>query len=135
MFTASTLAKLTKTPVPTVRYYTRLGLLAPVRNSRNGYKMYRSADKDRLEFISSAKGLGFTLSEIDQILAQANHGDSPCPTVRSIVEQRVIENREKIKQMKIMQKRLESALKLWEKMENSQPDGHSVCRLIETFSD
>lgn len=134
MYTVSTLAQLADTTPATVRFYTRLGLLKPNKDPRNGYKIYTRADKDRLNFTISAKGLGFTLAEIEQIFDQTQKGDSPCPMVREIVEQRVVENREKIKQLKSMQKRLENALEVWEKMENSQPDGHSVCRLIETFS-
>ena len=135
MMTASVLAKRTNTPLFTVRYYTRIGLLKPSRDLRNGYKVYKPADKDRLKFITSAKGLGFTLAEIEQILDHAAHGDSPCPMVRDIVRQRIEENKRKIRELKGLQRRLESAVSTWESMENSEPDGHSVCRLIESFSE
>jgi MerR family transcriptional regulator, Zn(II)-responsive regulator of zntA len=135
MMTASVLAKRANVPLFTVRYYTRIGLLKPSRDLRNGYKVYRPADKDRLEFITSAKGLGFTLAEIEQILADAAHGDSPCPMVREIVERRVEENKARIKELKELQRRLESALKAWSSMADSEPDGHSVCRLIESFTE
>jgi MerR family transcriptional regulator, Zn(II)-responsive regulator of zntA len=134
MMTASVLAKRTNTPIFTVRYYTRIGLLRPGRDLRNGYKIYKPSDKDRLRFINAAKELGFTLNEIEAILSHSEHGDSPCPMVRSIVERRMIETREKIRQMKRLQKRLDSAVKLWSQMEDGEPDGHSVCHLIESFT-
>jgi len=133
--TASVLAKLAGVPLFTVRYYTRIGLLKPVRNMRNGYKQYSANDKERLDFITSAKELGFTLAEIEQILNQAVHGDSPCPSVRVIVEKRIEENKAKIRELKRLQKRLESAADMWSHMEDSMPNGHSVCRLIESFSE
>jgi len=133
--TASILAKRTGVPLFTVRYYTRIGLLKPARDLRNGYKIYKPADKDRLKFISAAKELGFTLTEIESILDRASDGNSPCPMVRDVVERRIRENREKILQLKKLQSRLESAAKMWEQMKNSEPDGHSVCRLIESFTD
>lgn len=135
MMTAAVLAKRTNTPIYTIRHYTRIGLLKPSRDLRNGYKIYKPADTDRLKFINAAKDLGFTLAEIDEILRNAIHGDSPCPMVREIVEKRIEENQKKIREMKRLQKRLETAAEMWKTMENSEPDGHSVCRLIESFAD
>ena len=133
--TAAVLARKTNVPLFTIRYYTKIGLLKPSRDLRNGYKQYKQADTDRLKFINAAKELGFTLAEIEEILEHAAHNNSPCPMVRDVVEQRIIENREKIKEMKQLQKRLESAAEMWKSMKNSMPDGHSVCRLIESFAD
>lgn len=135
MLTASVLAKRTNTPLFTVRYYTRIGLLKPSRDLRNGYKVYKQSDKERLHFITSAKQLGFTLAEIEGILDHAAHNNSPCPMVRDSVERRIKENKEKIREMKRLQKRLETAAEMWSKMKNSMPDGHSVCRLIESFAE
>ena len=133
--TANELAKRTNLPVYTVRHYTRIGLLKPSRDLRNGYRQYNSSDKDRLKFITAAKHLGFTLHEIEEILSKAAHDKSPCPMVRTIVEKRVDENREKIRELQAVQERLERAIDVWRTMKDSQPDGHSVCRLIESFSE
>jgi len=135
MMTASVLAKRAGVPLFTVRYYTRIGLLKPSRDLRNGYRVYKQSDKDRLNFIAAAKDLGFTLSEIEEILDNAVHGDSPCPMVREIVERRIEENREKIRELESLQARLQGAVELWKTMKNSEPDGHSVCRLIESFAE
>lgn len=135
MITASVLAKKADIPLFTVRYYTRIGLLKPSRDLRNGYKIYKPSDSDRLKFISAAKELGFTLAEIEEILDHAAHGDSPCPMVRDVVEKRIEENKVKIREMKRLQKRLEAAASMWITMKNSEPDGHSVCRLIESFAE
>ncbi len=135
MMTAAVLAKRTDTPIFTVRYYPRIGLLKPSRNLKNGYKVYKQSDKERLRFITSAKELGFTLAEIEEILDHAVHGESPCPMVREIVEKRIEENRRKLQEMRRLQKRLERAADVWKTMKDSEPDGHSVCRLIESFAD
>lgn len=135
MMTASVLAKRTNLPLFTVRYYTRIGLLKPSRDLKNGYKVYKPSDKDRLKFITAAKNLGFTLAEIETILDHAAHDESPCPMVREIVEGRIKENKQKIRELQRLQKRLESAAELWSTMKDSEPDGHSVCRLIESFYD
>ncbi len=132
---ASILAEKTNTSVHTVRHYTRIGLLKPSRHPRNGYKVYQFSDATRLRFILAAKDLGFTLAEISQILDEAQHGNSPCPIVRGVVKQRIEENKKKIKDLQKLQKKMESALDDWSRMENSMPDGDSVCHLIETVAD
>ncbi|EMN1408257.1 MerR family transcriptional regulator [Enterobacter chuandaensis] len=55
----------------TVRYYERLGLLEniPQPNRSNNYKVYSAVDLQRLNMIKHAKMLGFTLSEISEVLA------------------------------------------------------------------
>ena len=132
--TAAVLAKRAEVPLFTVRYYTRIGLLKPSRDLRNGYRIYRASDKDRLRFITAAKELGFTLAEIEEILDHAAHSQTPCPMVRDVVEKRIEENKQKIRELKRLQKRLESAAEMWKGMRDSVPDGHSVCRLIESFA-
>jgi DNA-binding transcriptional MerR regulator len=134
MITANILAKSAHVPIHTVRHYTRIGLLKPSRDLRNGYKIYKRSDKQRLRFIMSAKELGFTLAEIEEILDHAVHGDSPCPMVREVVEKRVTENRRKIRDLKRLQKRLEDALDMWKTLKDKTPNGDSVCFLIESFA-
>ncbi|MBA2494692.1 MAG: MerR family DNA-binding protein [Acidobacteria bacterium] len=135
MITAGVLAKQSDVPLFTIRYYTRIGLLKPLRNSQNGYKIYQPSDETRLRFIVAAKALGFTLPEIAEILDEAKHGNSPCPLVREIIERRIEENRRKIKEMKKLQKKMENTLKDWKQMDNSMPNGDSICYLIESVAE
>lgn len=133
--TGSVLAKRAEVPLFTVRYYTRIGLLKPSRQPSNNYKIYKPSDATRLRFIVAAKELGFTLAEITQILDEAKHGNSPCPMVREIVERRIEENRRKIEELKQLQKKMKRALSDWSEMENSMPNGESVCHLIESVAE
>lgn len=135
MFTANELAKKTDVPIFTIRHYTKIGLLKPLKNRQNGYKMYQVSDSTRLKFIIAAKNLGFTLHEISEILDKANHGNSPCPMVREIVQIRLEENKRKIRELKNLQKKMESALDDWSKMKDSTPNGESVCGLIESVAE
>jgi DNA-binding transcriptional MerR regulator len=133
--TGSILAKQAAVPLFTVRYYTRIGLLKPIRNPANGYKMYQPSDKTRLRFIVAAKELGFTLHEIEQILDEAKHGKSPCPMVREIVTRRIEENRRKIADLKKLQQKMQKSLGEWSAMKDSMPNGDSVCHLIESVAE
>ena len=135
MITANTLAKKSDVPLYTVRHYTRIGLLKPVRNSTNGYNVYQPSDTTRLHFIVAAKSLGFTLHEISDVLAEAKRGNSTCPMVRVIIERHIDQNRRKIKELQLLQDKMETALTDWEQMGNSMPNGDSVCHLIESVAE
>lgn len=69
----------------TIRYYTREGLLHPRRDPHNGYQLYEEGALGRLRFIHCFRTLGFSLSEIKEILFQAEQGSSPCPKARDML--------------------------------------------------
>lgn len=62
-------ARRAEVPIDTVRYYEREGLIPPPVRRASGYRDYREADVDRLRFMRRAKGLGFTLHEIRELLS------------------------------------------------------------------
>ena len=73
----SELAGQAKVSVQTVRYYERRNLLDDPRAKQLGYREYGDQDLRRLRFILRAKGLGFTLSEIRELLGlRASSGKS-----------------------------------------------------------
>lgn len=135
MLTVTELAQRSKTTKHAVRYYTRMGLLMPKRNPHNDYRLYHVKDINWLRFVQKAKHLGYTLAEIRDIQQDANHNQSPCPRVREIIQHRIKENRQKLEESFDLQQRMEMALLKWRDMPDGDPDGHSVCHLIESFSD
>ncbi|MET1025385.1 MAG: MerR family transcriptional regulator [Pseudoxanthomonas sp.] len=70
------LARQTQVPIDTIRYYERQRLLPEPPRSTGGYRRYAEDDVARLNFIRRAKGLGFTLEEIGELLTiSAGRGD------------------------------------------------------------
>src|SRR3546814_13682860 len=51
------------------RYYERHGILPEPRRQASGYRRYGEDDVARLRFVRRAQGLGFTLTEIRDLLA------------------------------------------------------------------
>lgn len=131
----SELAKSSGIPAHVVRYYARIGLLRPVRNPENGYKLFKQDDIARLRFIRQAQSLGFTLDEIQQILAQEGRGTVPCPMVRNILARRIEENRRQIKALLEKQKRMEGALAHWKAMPDQACGSGAICHLIEAIEE
>ncbi len=129
----SELAKRGSVTAETVRHYTREGLLVPTRHPENGYQLFSTTDLERLHFIQRARKLGFSVAEIRDILTQADQGDSPCPLVRDLLTHRLPQIRARIAELEALAQRMEQALESWQHMPNGIPDGHSLCRLIESF--
>ncbi len=57
--------------VETVRFYQRRGLLVLPERRSSGFREYTEADQWRLAFIRRARQLGFTLTEIRDLLGPA----------------------------------------------------------------
>ncbi|SDM11670.1 DNA-binding transcriptional regulator, MerR family [Franzmannia pantelleriensis] len=129
----SELARAAEVTAETVRHYTREGLLTPHRHPDNGYQLYDQQDLSRLRFIQRARTLGFSVREIGEILEHADHGDSPCPMVRDMLAARLPEVHAKIAELEELAARMQQALDTWADMPDGTPDGHSLCRLIESF--
>ena len=129
----SELAKQADVTAETVRHYTREKLLHPQRDPENGYQLYDQAALGRLRFIQRARLLGFGVAEIRDILAHADQGDSPCPLVRDLLASRLPQIHERIADLQALAARMEQALESWAEMPDGTPDGHSLCRLIESF--
>ena len=67
--TIGRLAALAGVGIDTVRYYERSGLLSPAERSASGYRRYGDDELRQLRFIRRAQRLGFTLAEIQDLLA------------------------------------------------------------------
>ncbi len=132
MMTVSQLSRKGGVPPHVVRYYTRIGLLDPVRHPDNGYKLFARTDISRLRFIRRAQNLGYSLDDIAQIMQESSCGRSPCRKARAILRQRIEENSRKLEELARLQRRMERALAQWETMPDYLPDGESICHLIES---
>ena len=74
-FAIGQLASAAGVGIDTVRYYERSGLLKPASRSAAGYRKYGEGELDRLHFIRRAQHLGFSLSEIGELLSISSRGD------------------------------------------------------------
>lgn len=133
--TILTIGKISKdsgTPIETIRFYEREGLLPEAPRTESGYRLYDDAAPKRLRFISRAKALGFTLAEIREIL---NLQDSPASNragrseVKAITERKLEDIERKIADLQRMQAVLSKLAS-----ECSGRGGTAHCPIIETLS-
>ncbi|MCD7098426.1 heavy metal-responsive transcriptional regulator [Stenotrophomonas sp. MMGLT7] len=67
-FTIGALARQSEVAIDTIRYYEREGLLPLPQRRASGYREYDARAVERVRFIRRAKGLGFSLREIGDLL-------------------------------------------------------------------
>lgn len=66
----------------TIRYYERRELISEPDRRRSGYRIFTQRHVDQIKFIKRAQNLGFTLSEIKELLALRLDGSISCERVR-----------------------------------------------------
>ena len=75
------LAHLAGVSSDTVRHYERLGILPEPARIPSGYRIYSRTAVDRVRLVQRALQLGFTLSELSEILQTLDRGGIPCQRV------------------------------------------------------
>ncbi len=72
-----------------IRYYEGIGLLPSPQRAPSGYRDYTSADVERLRFVSTARRLNLSLSEIAEILGFRERAERPCDYVLGVLDRQV----------------------------------------------
>ncbi|QSX34028.1 Zn(2+)-responsive transcriptional regulator [Shewanella avicenniae] len=81
----------------TLRFYEKHGLLQPSARQENGYRAYSDADDRRLAFILRAKSVGFSLSEIAELLSiEVDKANRVCSDVKELVDDKLVKVSQKI---------------------------------------
>jgi MerR family mercuric resistance operon transcriptional regulator len=126
-FPIGTLSAQSGVNIETIRYYERVGLIAKPERSAGGYRLYRSADRDRLRFVRRARDLGFSLDEVRRLLDLADRKSRSCRRVHDIAVEHLAEVREKIADLRRMDRVLGSMVRAC--AQGTLPD----CPLLEAL--
>lgn len=122
------LAKATDTKVVTIRYYEKIGLLPEPPRTRSGYRVYDSRHRERLRFVRRCRNLGFTLSQVRQLLDLSVATDKNCAGVDKLALEHLRDIEEKIADLN----RLAQQLRRLGKSCKGGTVGD--CRIIEVLS-
>ncbi|HXP85778.1 MAG TPA: heavy metal-responsive transcriptional regulator [Bryobacteraceae bacterium] len=91
----------------TIRYYEREGLMRPPRRTPSGHRAYAPGDVLRLRFIRQSQALGFTLTEIKELLALRVTPNRPCIGVVRQIEVKAREVKAKIARLQAIERTLD----------------------------
>jgi Cu(I)-responsive transcriptional regulator len=133
MFHCLTIGKLSKksgVSIDSIRFYERRGLLAEPMRTEANYRVYPLAAADQLRFIKKAQKLGFSLDEIQDLLALSHN---PAASKADIKRKTA----EKIDDIKIRIQDLKRMLKGLEQLDESC-DGHgpiAECPILKSLAE
>jgi MerR family mercuric resistance operon transcriptional regulator len=113
--------------VETIRYYERLGLIPQPPRGRS-YRHYPDATVRALRFIRQAREFGFTLKEIELLLALERR-DAGCADMCGQVELKVAELDRKIAALSALRDELSRLLK-----QSPRRGRHTECKVYECLS-
>jgi Hg(II)-responsive transcriptional regulator len=93
--------------IQTIRYYERRGLFPTPRRTPAGYRQYAEDAVARLRFIKHAQELGFSLQEVQELLAlRVRHG-AACDVVERKTRQKIAVVQQRIRDLQRMRRTLE----------------------------
>jgi len=127
-YTISQLAHAADIPTTTVRYYERVGLVEPEDRSAGNYRLYSEESLRKLKFIRAAQATGFTLDDVKALLSTASNTAASCREVQSLVENRLAEVDQRLKDLRHVQRVLKASL---EKCKHTEQV--DCCHVIETL--
>jgi MerR family mercuric resistance operon transcriptional regulator len=102
----SALAEQTGSNIETIRYYERIGVMPEPDRTSGGHRFYTPDQIKRLRFIRRTRELGFTLDEIRNLLRLVDEHSYTCDDIRDIVSAHLAKMREKIKDLRRLEKSL-----------------------------
>lgn len=127
--TIGQVAKQADIGIETIRFYERKGLLAKPSRRESGYRQYDEQVISQLLFIRRAQGLGFSLKEIEELLALRFNPKSTCGAVKGRAEVKIADIEQKISDLQKMRK---SLLKLTNACSGGS-SSVSECPILESF--
>ena len=105
--TISQVANAADVNIQTIRYYERRGLFPTPRRTPAGYRQYADEAVARLRFIKHAQELGFSLQEVQELLAlRVRHG-AACDVVERKTRQKIEVVQQRIRDLQRMKRTLE----------------------------
>ncbi|MEN1940470.1 Cu(I)-responsive transcriptional regulator [Luteimonas sp. MJ174] len=90
-----------------IRHYESIGLIPEAARTAAGYRLYSSQDVHRLRFVKRARALGFSMKQIEVLLALWSDRSRASAEVKSLALDHARDLGKRIAEMQAMQRTLE----------------------------
>ncbi len=100
------LARQTDTPVETIRFYEREGLLPEPARTGSNYRAYEASHVERLSFIRHCRNLDMTLDEIRELLRFKDHPEADCGGVNDLLDEHIGHVSQRIRELRQLERQL-----------------------------
>ncbi|MFZ0086122.1 MAG: MerR family transcriptional regulator [Candidatus Acidiferrales bacterium] len=128
------LAGQAKISVDTLRHYERLGLLAPPPRTQSGYREYPAQSLQRVMLIQHALAVGFSLTELRDILKERDKGGAPCRRVAKLVRAKLAQLDAELQNLRRLRRDMARIVRDWDARVSKLPKGRPA-RLLEGLQD
>ena len=128
------LARLTGVSADTIRHYERLGILPKSTRTAGGYRIYTPCAVERVQLAQRAIRLGFSLSELSEILRTRDNGGAPCHRVLHLTEEKLRSLGQQIQELRRTQTYMRQVVRDWRKKLKYIPHG-SKAMLLQSLAD
>jgi DNA-binding transcriptional MerR regulator len=121
--------------IDTIRFYEKQGLLKRPARTEGGFRLFGGHDIQSLKFVRKAQELGFSLSEIRELLIlQADHIPA-CSHVKELLDQKVTAVEQKIQELQNLERSLKLALRKCKRgLKATAPVHEGCCPVLEEIS-
>ncbi len=113
-----------------IRFYEESGLLPEPLRTPAGYRDYDPGMVDRLAFIRSGQAVGLTLAELREVLAIRDSGEPPCRHVTELLDQRLAEVDQRIRELRRIRRVLASLAAVAADTDPAECPPEGICRII-----
>ncbi len=100
------LAAATDTPVETIRYYERAGLLPAAPRTGGNYRDYAASHVQRLSFIRHCRALDMALDEVRLLLQFQDAPDGDCAGVNALLDAHIGHVAQRIRELRALEQQL-----------------------------
>ena len=104
-------ARQTGFKVDAIRFYEKQRLIKPASRTGGGFRLFSGQDLQHIQFIRGAQELGFSLSEIRELLVLQREPVEACSHVRDMLTATLSSVRQKITQLRHLERQLTADLK------------------------
>ena len=102
------LAEATGTPVETIRFYEREGLLPPPARAENNYRLYLPIHVERLAFVRQCRGLDMTLDEIRALIELRDSPAQDCGEINALLDEHIGHVAQRIRELRVLERDLKA---------------------------
>ena len=111
-----------------IRYYDEIGLVRPASRTDSNYREYDARQINELRFIKRARSLGFSIKQIQALLALWDDPHRASAEVKQLALAHAAELEQKIRELQAMQRTLRSLA------QRCHGDARPTCPILEELA-
>ncbi len=120
-------AKETGLSIDTIRFYEKEGLLKRSPRTEGGFRVFGPGEIQALRFIHKAQELGFSLSEIRELLILRSENVPACSHVKELLQKKLETVEKKIEALRTLEHSLKVALRRCNRSLQTSSASHEEC--------